>query len=179
MTNFTKFAVATALTLSLTSGVSAATTLKLAGVVPVEHYGNTLLEQIKNDIEAANVDLKVNVFPAGQLGAGEELFEAAARGNVDLVHSVVYAHSDPVLEINSLPYLVSSWDEAEKVYLNKGSAFNKIFAERLEGLGLKLLANAPEGFIGVVAMIRQIMRALRRQRHEHSCLEFSGDQSDR
>ncbi|SFL02345.1 TRAP transporter substrate-binding protein DctP [Pseudovibrio ascidiaceicola] len=151
MTNFTKFAVATALTLSLTSGVSAATTLKLAGVVPVEHYGNTLLEQIKNDIEAANVDLKVNVFPAGQLGAGEELFEAAARGNVDLVHSVVYAHSDPVLEINSLPYLVSSWDEAEKVYLNKGSAFNKIFAERLEGLGLKLLANAPEGFIGVVA----------------------------
>ncbi|KZL23586.1 TRAP transporter substrate-binding protein DctP [Pseudovibrio sp. Ad37] len=151
MTNFKKFAVATALTLSLTSGVSAATTLKLAGVVPVEHYGNTLLEQIKTDIEAANVDLKVTVFPAGQLGAGEELFEAAARGNVDLVHSVVYAHSDPVLEINSLPYLVSSWDEAEKVYLNKGSAFNKIFAERLDGLGLKLLANAPEGFIGVVA----------------------------
>ncbi|WP_208991102.1 TRAP transporter substrate-binding protein DctP [Pseudovibrio sp. Tun.PSC04-5.I4] len=151
MKHFSKFVAAAALTIGLSSAASADMTLKLAGVVPVEHYGNTLLDQIKGDIEAANVGLNVTVFPAAQLGGGEELFEAAARGNVDLVHAVVYAHSDPVLEINSLPYLVSSWDEAEKVYLNKGSAFNKIFAERLDGLGLKLLANAPEGFIGVVA----------------------------
>lgn len=148
---FSKLVAAAALTIGLTSAASADTTLKLAGVVPVEHFGNALLDQIKTDIEAANVGLNVMVFPAGQLGTGEELFESAARGNVDLVHAVVYAHSDPVLEINSLPYLVSSWDEAGKVYLNKGSVFNKIFAERLDGLGLKLLANAPEGFIGVVA----------------------------
>lgn len=148
----TKLAAATAIGIAMMSGsVSAETKLKLAGVVPVEHFGTGLLEQIKTDIENANVDLSVTVFPAGQLGSGEELFEAASRGNVDLVHSVVYAHNDPVLEINSLPYLVSSWDEAEKVYLKKDSAFNTIFSERLEGLGLKLLANAPEGFVGVVA----------------------------
>lgn len=50
-----------------------------------------------------------------------------------------------------MPYLVSSWDEAERVYLNKDSAFNQNFAQSLDRLGLKLLANAPEGFIGVVA----------------------------
>lgn len=150
MKHLSKFAVAAALSMSFISTASADMTLKLAGVVPVEHFGNQMLDQIKSDIEAANVGLKVKVFPAGQLGAGEELFEAASRGNVDLVHSVIYAHNDPVLEINSLPYLVSTWDQAEDVYLNKESAFNKIFADRLDGLGLKLLSNAPEGFVGVV-----------------------------
>ncbi len=152
VTKLTKFAALTAMSLGFANLASADDiTLKLAGVVPVEHFGNTMLDQIKTDIEAADVGIDVTVFPAGQLGSGEELFEAAARGNVDLVHAVVYAHNDPVLEINSLPFLVSSWDQAEQVYLNKESAFNTIFAERLDGLGLHLLANAPEGFIGVVA----------------------------
>ncbi|WP_187431376.1 Sialic acid-binding periplasmic protein SiaP [Roseobacter fucihabitans] len=151
MSIFNKLTAGAALALALAGPAVADTTLKLAGVVPVEHFGNDLLTQIKTDIEAADVGLNIMVFPAGQLGSGEELFEAASRGNVDLVHSVVYAHNDPVLEINSLPYLVSSWDEAEAVYLNSESAFNSIFASTLDGLGLKLLANAPEGFVGVVA----------------------------
>lgn len=148
-----KALLSTAATLTLSVGVAEAADmrLKLAGVVPVEHFGNEILKQIEKDIEDADVGLSVTLFEAGQLGSGEELFEDASRGNVDLVHSVVYAHRDPVLEINSLPYLVSSFDEMEAIYLNKDSAFNEVFAERLEGLGLKLLANAPEGFIGVVA----------------------------
>lgn len=145
------FATTAALALSATAVGAADMRLKLAGVVPVDHFGNQILEQVVEDIEGADVGLKVTLFPAGQLGSGEELFEDAARGNVDLVHSVVYAHRDPVLEINSLPYLVSTFDEMEEVYLNPDSAFNEIFAERLDALGLKLLANAPEGFIGVVA----------------------------
>lgn len=152
MIKLTKFAGIAALSIGLASPALADdVTLKLAGVVPVEHFGNQILDQIKTEIEAADVGVSVSVFPAGQLGSGEELFEAAARGNVDLVHAVVYAHSDPVLEINSLPFLVNTWDDVEKVYLRKDSAFNKIFAERLTGLDLHLLANAPEGFIGVVA----------------------------
>jgi len=147
----TTAATAAAFTLSLGAADAADMRLKLAGVVPVEHFGNDILKQIEADIEGADVGLSVTLFEAGQLGSGEELFEDAARGNVDLVHSVIYAHRDPVLEINSLPYLVSSFDEMENIYLNKDSAFNEIFGERLEGLGLKLLANAPEGFIGVVA----------------------------
>ncbi len=144
---------ATAVALALLSGAASAADmrLKLAGVVPAEHFGNEILEQVVEDIEAADVGLSVTLFPSGQLGSGEELFEDAARGNIDLVHSVIYAHRDPVLEINSLPYLVSSFDEMEEIYLNSDSAFNQIFGERLEMLGLKLLANAPEGFIGVVA----------------------------
>ncbi|MHA7877091.1 TRAP transporter substrate-binding protein DctP [Roseivivax sp.] len=146
------FAASAAL-LALGAGAASADDmrLKLAGVVPAEHFGNQILEEVVEEIEGADVGLSVTLFPSGQLGSGEELFEDASRGNVDLVHSVIYAQRDPVLEINSLPYLVSSFDEMEATYLNSDSAFNQIFAERLDMLGLKLLANAPEGFIGVVA----------------------------
>ena len=101
-------------------------TLKFAGVLPVEHYAHKMMEQIKSDVEAANVGLKVKLYPAGQLGSGEELLEDTIRGNIDMVHAFVYAHKDPVLEINSLPFLVSTWDELVKVYGSKDSAYTAI-----------------------------------------------------
>lgn len=89
MTMLNKFTAAAVVGVGLASAASADVTLKLVGVVPVEHFGNSLLDQIKSDIEAADVGINVTVFPAGQLGSGEELFEATSRGNVDLVHAVV------------------------------------------------------------------------------------------
>ncbi len=129
-------------------------TLKFAGVLPVEHYAHEMMEQVKADIEAANVGLKVKLFPAGQLGSGEELLEDTIRGNIDMVHAFVYAHKDPVLEINSLPFLVSTWDELVKVYGSKDSAYTAIMTETLGKLNLQLLGNVAEGFIGVVSTKR-------------------------
>ncbi len=129
-------------------------TLKFAGVLPVEHYAHKMMEQVKADIEAANVGLKVKLFPAGQLGSGEELLEDTIRGNIDMVHAFVYAHKDPVLEINSLPFLVSTWDELVKVYGSKDSAYTAIMTETLGKLNLQLLGNVAEGFIGVVSTKR-------------------------
>ena len=129
-------------------------TLKFAGVLPGEHYAHKMMEQVKADIEAANVGLKVKLFPAGQLGSGEELLEDTIRGNIDMVHAFVYAHKDPVLEINSLPFLVSTWDELVKVYGSKDSAYTAIMTETLGKLNLQLLGNVAEGFIGVVSTKR-------------------------
>ena len=49
------------------------------------------------------------------------------------------------------PYLVSSFAEAEAVYGDPDSAFNQIFRERLDALGLVMLGTTVEGLIGVVA----------------------------
>lgn len=125
--------------------------LKFAGTLPVEHQGSKLMEQIAKEIEAADVDIKVKVFPANQLGSGEELLEDAIRGNVDFVMGFIYSHKDPIFEINSMPYLVSSWDEMEKTVRNRDSAFNKIISERLGKLNLRLLSNNPEGFSNLVS----------------------------
>ena len=150
--NLTRALAGAAIVASLATAAAAADrTLKLAGVLPVEHYGHKMLEQIKTDIEAANVGLTVKLFPAGQLGSGEELLEDTIRGNIDLVHAFVYAHKDPALEVNSLPFLVSSWDELQRVYGSKDSAYSQIMSEVLDRIGLKFLGNVAEGFIGVVA----------------------------
>ncbi len=141
-----------ALTLGLVSAAAAADLrLKFAGNLPVDHQGTKVMYQIAEEIEAADVGLKVTVFPANQLGSGEELLEDTIRGNVDLMMGFIYAHKDPAFEINSMPYLVSSWEDMDKTVRNKESAFFEVMSEHMGALGLILFNNNPEGFASVVA----------------------------
>lgn len=125
--------------------------LRFAGTLPADSQGTKMMKQIEKEIETADVGLKVSVFPANQLGSGEELFEDAIRGNVDMVAGFIYSHKDPVLEIASLPFLVSNWQEMEEVMLNHDSAFNQVMSEHLGNLGLRLMNSIPVGFTGIVA----------------------------
>ncbi|MBT3143223.1 TRAP transporter substrate-binding protein DctP [Ruegeria litorea] len=125
--------------------------LKFAGVFPVDHQGSKMMEQVKADIEAADVGLKVSVFPANQLGSGEALLEDVARGNIDFAAAFLYADTDPRLEILSMPFLVSDWDEMNSVMRDLGSEFNTIIQETLSDHGVRLLGQNPEGFVGIVA----------------------------
>lgn len=52
--------------------------LKFAGVFLADHQGTKMMEQIAADIEAADVGLKVSVFPASQLGSGPNDFRLRA-----------------------------------------------------------------------------------------------------
>lgn len=145
-------ALISVLVLSLaTPSMAGVLRLKFAGTLPVEHQGTKMMDQIADEIEAADVGLKVSVFPANQLGSGEELLEDAMRGNIDFVMGFIYSHKDPTFEVNSMPYLVSSWDEMEKTVRNPDSAFNQIVSESLDKLGLRLISNNPEGFSNLVA----------------------------
>ncbi|RTE64516.1 transporter [Amphritea opalescens] len=126
-----------------------ATTLRIATTHAPDQYASEVMQQIKKDLEGAGVDLKVKLHMASQLGSGEQLMGEAVRGSVDIVHAFVYSHKDPILEINSLPYLVSNYDEMEKLY-SPGSNFYKLFDQRMDRLGLKLLGMTGEGFVGVM-----------------------------
>ena len=125
--------------------------LKFAGVFPVDHQGSKMMEQVKADIEAADVGLKVSVFPANQLGSGEALLEDVARGNIDFAAAFLYADTDPRLEILSMPFLVSDWGEMNSVMRDLDSEFNTIIQETLSDHGVRLLGQNPEGFVGIVA----------------------------
>ena len=91
-----------------TTAVADEITLKMAGVRPVDDPAHKVQEMVAEEIEAADVGLSVKLFPAGQLGSGEELLEDTIRGNIDMTFAFLYAHKDPALEINSLPFLASS-----------------------------------------------------------------------
>ena len=132
------------------SSAQAETLLRIATTHAPDQYASKVMDQIKKDLEAANVDLKVKLYKSGQLGSGEQLMGAAARGAVDIVHAFVYSHKNPALEINSLPYLVSSYDEMAKVF-SPGSNFYDLFDQNMDKVGLKLLGITGEGFIGVMS----------------------------
>jgi TRAP-type C4-dicarboxylate transport system substrate-binding protein len=125
-------------------------TLKIAGVKPIEDPGHRVLEMVAEEIEAADVGLSVKLFPAGQLGSGEELLEDTIRGNVDMTFAFLYAHKDPALEMNSLPFLASSWDEVNSIFGNPESTYTQIITDTLDRIGLVYLGTGVEGLVGVV-----------------------------
>lgn len=147
-----RLGVISLLGLSATSMVSAEDMrLKFAGTFPVDHPGTKMMKQIKADINAANVGLKMSIFPANQLGSGEALMEDTINGNIDFTASFIYSNKDPRLEFLSMPFLVNNFDEMNSVMRDMNSPFNQILQERLNNLNLRLLANNPEGFTGIVA----------------------------
>lgn len=126
-------------------------TLRLAGTLPADHFGSKVLEEMIATIENADVGVTIQYFPAGQLGSGEELFDDARFGNVDLVHATVYAQADKRLELLSLPFLIPTVEDVRNTVGNPDSEYNKIIAEILADHGIQHLATIGEGLIGMVA----------------------------
>ncbi|MBT6546215.1 MAG: TRAP transporter substrate-binding protein DctP [Rhodobacteraceae bacterium] len=149
------FAIAGVLSLAMASPTLAKDiTLKVGTPFSGEQQGGKLLEAFAEEVNAADVGLDVKVFLASVLGSGEELMEDTIRGNVDMTWAYVYANRDPVFEINSLPYLVSTDEEMRETFGNMDSAFSQIMGDTMAKYGLKLLANSAEGFVGVITTKR-------------------------
>ncbi|WP_170386922.1 TRAP transporter substrate-binding protein DctP [Ruegeria atlantica] len=125
--------------------------LRFAGVFPIDHQGTKMMEQVAADVAAADVGLTIEVFPANQLGSGEALFEDVARGNIDLAAAFIYADTDPRLEFLSMPFLVGGWDDMNNIMRNMDSEYNQILQEITDEYGVHVMAQNPEGFVGIVA----------------------------
>ncbi|MES0879204.1 TRAP transporter substrate-binding protein DctP [Roseibium sp. SCP14] len=131
-----------------TNAAQAETRLRIAGQHAPDHNATLVLKEIERQLEDANVGLKVQLFPAGQLGTGEQVFGDVQKGAIDIAHTFIYSHNDPLLDINSIPYLVSSYDEMKTVF-SPGSNFYEVYSGLLEKQGIRLLGIFGEGFIGV------------------------------
>ncbi len=153
--NFTKITkvltVGALSTLMSTAAFAQDVTLRFAGVFPIDHQGTKTMEQVAADVAAADVGLTIELFPANQLGSGEALFEDVARGNIDLAAAFTYADTDPRLEFLSMPFLVGGWDDMDNVMRNMDSEYNTILQEITSEYGVRVMAQNPEGFVGIVA----------------------------
>ncbi len=151
-TKITKGLTAGALcALMSTAAVADEMTLRFAGVFPIDHQGTKMMEQVAADVAAAGVGLTIETFPANQLGSGEALFEDVARGNIDLAAAFIYADTDPRLEFLSMPFLLGGWDDMDNIMRNMDSEFNTILQEITDDYGIHVVAQNPEGFVGIVA----------------------------
>lgn len=136
---------------SAVPGLAQDVTIKLASTVLENQPAHGFIQEMVKEIEAADVGIKVQFFPAGQLGSGEELLEDAKFGNVDMVHASIYAQADQRLEFMDLPFLITSLEDIKSVVSNPESEYNQIMSGILQDHGLKHLASIGEGLIGVVA----------------------------
>lgn len=150
--NFRNFLASAAVIAAFTLPAQAQdVSLKVAGTLPTEHFGSKVLQEMADEIENAGVGISVQVFPAGQLGSGEELFDDAKFGNVDIVHATIYPQADQRLEYMSLPFLIATEQELRNVIGDPDSEYNMILAEILQDHGVKHLATIGEGLIGMIA----------------------------
>jgi TRAP-type transport system periplasmic protein len=93
----------------------AATTLRWASVLPINHPTVAMMERVAKQIrEETGGAVEVQTFPAGQLGSSRDLIEAASSGAVQIVDegAAQFGQFVPQFSILEAPYL---WRDPQQV----------------------------------------------------------------
>ncbi|RSK55155.1 TRAP transporter substrate-binding protein [Bacillus canaveralius] len=72
--------------------------------------------------EKTNGEIRINVFPAGQIGGDEALGQDISRGTLELafINQGSLAGLDPLLDFHYMPYIVTSNEQADQLYYGDG-----------------------------------------------------------
>ncbi|SMO82781.1 TRAP transporter substrate-binding protein DctP [Ruegeria faecimaris] len=87
-------------------------------------------------------------FFQGELGGQQEVYDQMLRGNVDMLLEVPQTSYDERIGVMNLPYLVSTWEEANEAF-SEGGWIEEIVNPLLADTGVKWFGAYPEGFGGV------------------------------
>ena len=125
-------------------------TIKAGHVVPENFLYDTGLRKFKQIVEeGTNGDIKIEIYPSGQLGSERELIEAVQTGVIGM--AIVSGNPTtgfvPDIGVFSLPFIFDSWDEAYEVF--DGPIGQKIMA-KFDDVGLKALTlynGGPQGIL--------------------------------
>jgi tripartite ATP-independent transporter DctP family solute receptor len=129
--------------------IAGTVTIKLAHVNPADIHSSqkgAASVAFKNIVEAATSgDIKVELYPAGQLGGERELAEACKLGTIQIVSvsGVMASYFKPAM-VADLPYLFSSAPVAWKVF--DGEFGDELAAGILKATGMRKLAYGEIGF---------------------------------
>lgn len=129
--------------LSLLGGsmvASAATTLRLSTQVQPNSDGHKFaLDFAERVTDATDGRVKINVYPASQLGDWTEVHEQLMQGAVDIGLQSLSTKFDPTLALAWFPYAVEDYASARKAYSKDGYVY-EIIDEAIEKQDLKLLS---------------------------------------
>jgi tripartite ATP-independent transporter DctP family solute receptor len=112
-------------------------------------YGEAMQEFQRIVQEGSDGRIEVQLFPSAQLGALAEQLANVQSGaqEMTLISPAYSSQFFPQLNVLELPFLVTSWDEAETM-LNS-DAFATLMADAEDVIGVKLVGNFPYGFRNV------------------------------
>jgi len=123
--------------------------MKLATQHPTDHMAHASAEKIKKDIEEGTEGrIKIDIYPAQQLGDYMQIYEEVMRGTIEMAHISGNESYDPRSFANFLPYIASGYEDIEKAF-GPDSYLSQQFDEIQAGLGVKFLGFYCEGLIGL------------------------------
>lgn len=125
------------------------TVWKMAHIRPAGSVSDKDFQAFVKDVEErSNGSLKIEIYPASQLGDYTVVQERVSIGDVEMQCASVGTNLDKSFGITSAPYLVENWEQARKVYASD-STLNKAMAEILDKNNMKLIAVYPLYFGGI------------------------------
>ena len=130
----------------LTTGVEAATRLRVAGNFPADHTATAAMEVFKKEVEAATGgEIQIDNFPAMQLGGAGENVDQVRSGTIFAVFTSIayFTRTVPEFEAVSLPFLFETREQAFKVM---DGPTGKLFDDKLLEKGFVNLGYMELGF---------------------------------
>lgn len=112
-------------------------------------YGEAMTEFKRIMEEGGQGRIAVQLFPSAQLGSAGEQLENTKTGVQEIaLFSPAYASRFfPKYNVLELPFLVTSWDEAQKML--GSDAYAKLVGDASETMGIRIIGNFPYGFRNV------------------------------
>lgn len=140
---FTPVAAAAALTLAFASSASAETVLRASHQFPGGQgdVRDEMVQMIADEVEAAGVDLKVQVYPGQSLFKAKEQWGALVRGRLDMTSLPLdYASGrHPEFSATLMPGLVRNHERAQRL---NDSEFMGMIKKVINDAGARVLADA-------------------------------------
>lgn len=132
----------TAVALALSTGVAVAETWDMPLAYPATNYHSETAAEFANDVTAATgSEIEVVTHPNGSLFKGDEIFRAVRTGQAPIGERLISAlgNEHPLFEIDSIPFLATSFEDARKLYEASKPALETV----LEEMNLKFLYATP------------------------------------
>ncbi|THV12661.1 hypothetical protein E9677_18190 [Rhizobium rhizophilum] len=124
------------------SSASAETVLRYAGTLPVTHHLSEAQKTFAALVaEKTNGELKIEVYPAGQLYKAHDIPTAVVTGAVDIGFNLTNVWTrDAVSDINDIPFLYRDANHAEQAWAPDGQLFDlytkTLAARQMKPLGV-------------------------------------------
>lgn len=134
--------VATATLFSPLQALAEEVNLRLAHVFPAQSSVGEAADMFARLAdERSQGRIKVAVFPAGQLGGDEAIGRELSRGTIQLalVNPNSMVGIDPLFDFHILPYIVSNYEEADRIFYGEPNILHETLNETLERHRMKRL----------------------------------------
>ncbi|WP_084500322.1 TRAP transporter substrate-binding protein DctP [Brevibacterium album] len=132
-----------------TGGGGDSITLRVAGQNNEEHPNTTELEAMAVAVaEGTDGRVTMEIYPNNQLGDYTLMYEEISQGTVDMGLISTPTHLDSRLEIQFLPYLVTTYEDVHEHY-TLDSVLGQSMQEIHHDQGIELLGLFAEGFGGI------------------------------